>query len=332
MRALLTLGILLAAARAAGDPFPITYLVDYKTFKANAAAHQPLTLSFYSDPLCATSIGDIATTVDDDTLVWERVARVPVKKAKPKPPAVAVLRGTVDLAGPTSPAVYLRAAGDAILAAGGDCQVQTGATLGPIGPAGATGATGADGPEGATGATGADGPTGETGAAGARGATGSNGVTGPTGLLGATGPAGPPGPTGPNGVVATHAWGGDVSDAIAGEATSYVFAGPTATVTLAAGQSVAGVASAVLGFVSRPTAQPIRYSLCYQPSSGGAITPASNPTLPSAEAANQSASFTAVGAFSPGAGEWLIGFCVLNDEDWALDDNDKVNGWVQVTD
>jgi hypothetical protein len=332
MRTLLALGMLLAAARAPADPFPISNLVDYKTFKTNAASDQPLTLSFYSDPLCATSIGEIATTVDDPTLVWERVARVPVKKAKPKPPAVAVLRGAVDLTGPTSPAVYLRVAGDAILAAGNDCQVQTGSTLGPMGPAGATGATGATGPEGAPGATGPEGAQGATGPEGARGETGSDGVAGVTGPQGPAGPTGPTGPVGPNGVVSTHAWGGDISDAIAGEATGYVFAGPTVTVTLTAGQTVSGVAGAVLGFVDRPGPQPISYTLCYQPESGGAITPASNPTVPTAEAANLSASFSAVGAFSPGAGEWLIGFCVLNGGLWALDDNDRVNGWIQVTD
>jgi hypothetical protein len=255
-----------------------------------------------------------------------------VKKAKPKPPAVAVLRGAVDLSGPASPAIYLRVSGDAILPAGGECQVQTGGTLGPMGPAGATGATGASGPVGPPGATGADGPAGAPGADGAHGATGTDGVTGATGPPGATGPAGPPGPTGPNGVVSTHSWGGDVSDAIAGDATDYVFAGPTVTVTLAAGQTVAGVADAVLGFVAIPSPQAISYTLCFEPSSGGAVTPASNPTVPTAEAFNQNASFSASAAFSPGQGEWRIGFCVLNDGSSALDDNDRVNGWIQVSD
>jgi hypothetical protein len=332
IRPLLALGTLLAAASAAADPFSITYLVDYKAFKANAAAGQPLTLSFYSDAACTTSIGDVATTVDDATLVWERVARVPVKKAKPKPPAVAVLRGAVDLTGGSSPAIYLRVTGDAILAAGGECQVQTGGGLGPMGPAGATGATGATGAEGAAGASGADGATGATGPTGARGDTGPKGITGPTGIPGPSGPAGPMGPPGPDGVVSTHAWGGDISDALAGSATDFVFAGPTVTVTLAAGQSVAGVADAVLGYVDQPQPIPISYTLCYQPTSGGALAPASNPTIPNAEASNQSASFSAVAAFSPGAGEWRVGFCVLNEDDATLDDNGRVNGWIQVTD
>jgi hypothetical protein len=331
IRTLLTLGTLLAAASAAADPLPITYLVDYKTFKANAAAGQPLTLSFYSDAACTASIGDVATTVDDATLVWERVVRVPVKKAKPKPPAVAVLRGAVDLTGGSSPAIYLRVTGDAVLAAGGECQVQTGGGLGPMGPAGATGATGSPGAEGAAGATGAVGATGATGPTGARGDTGPKGVTGTTGLPGPTGPAGPAGPPGPDGVVSTHTWGGDIS-AIAGGASDFVFAGPTVTVTLTTGQSVAGVADAVLGYVDQPQPIPISYTLCYQPTSGGAVTPASNPTIPTAEASNQSASFSAAAAFSPGAGEWRFGFCVLNEDGAALDDNDRVNGWIQVTD
>ena len=112
----------------------------------------------------------------------------------------------------------------------------------------------------------------------------------------------------------------------------FVFAGPTVTVTLAAGQTVSGVAAAVLGFVDRPGPQPISYTLCYQPEAGGAVTPASNPAVPTAEAANLSASFSAAGAFSPGAGEWRIGFCVRNGGLWTLDDNDRVSGWIQVTD
>ena len=83
--------------------------------------------------------------------------------------------------------------------------------------------------------------------------------------------------------------------------------------------------------MSSPTPQPISYTLCYQPSAGGAVTPVSNGPA-TAEAATQSASFSAAGAFSPGAGEWLIGFCVLNYGPSTLDDNDQVRGWVQVTD
>src|SRR5262245_50290685 len=134
MRAILTLGLVLLAAPAAADPFPVTYLVDYKTFKAHAAADQPLTLAFFSDSACTAAIGTIATTTDDPTLVWERIVRVPVKKVKPKPPAVAALRGSVDLTGPGAAAIYLHVSGAAILAAGGECQVQTGATLGAVGP------------------------------------------------------------------------------------------------------------------------------------------------------------------------------------------------------
>jgi hypothetical protein len=210
---------------------------------------------------------------------------------------------------------------------------------GPAGPAGAMGATGAMGPmgpqgiPGATGATGATGPAGPSGPQGSQGVAGPQGATGATGAIGATGPAGPVGPTGPAGpssIAATMTFSGAVP-AVA-SSTLYVFAGPTASVTITATQRLTGSASGVMG-LSSGGPQRVDVGMCYQLGTGAVtnfIDPTHYMTVPMpAEQRLYSASATVV----PGtAGTYKVGLCVRNQHgSIAIDNNDYMNGFVQVT-
>jgi hypothetical protein len=346
MRTSFMLGLLLLAAPAAAEPFPVHYLVDYKAFKATAALGQPLLLRFYSDAACTASIGEIATTADDASLVWERIARVPVKGVKPKPAQVAVLRTAVDLTGSHSP-LYLVVEGDAIQPSGGACQVQTGSARGPVGPEGpvgatgaigATGATGPDGPMGDTGVqgpVGPTGPTGPTGAAGATGGTGPTGAIGPSGQTGSVGPTGPVGNTGAQGqtgagIGSTAPFQGPANVNIAGNATAYVWAGPIASATVPAFQKLVGAGVAALGLASGT--QSFRVAMCYRLPPAGLISPFTSQEITVTGSATRTLYAAAGSVTLSTGGSYEAGLCVKNDGGaTALTNNDYVNGWVQVT-
>jgi hypothetical protein len=117
--------------------------------------------------------------------------------------------------------------------------------------------------------------------------------------------------------------------AIAGSQSAFGFAGPQATVTTAAGQALVGSASLVLGTLA--DVAHFRYTLCYQPSSGGAIS-TFPPGLNWQEGAVSTlqTSFSTNAAVVPGAGAWKVGACVYNFGSHALDGNDVVSGWVQI--
>jgi hypothetical protein len=214
---------------------------------------------------------------------------------------------------------------------------------GPAGPAGAPGATGPQGgmgpqgvpgqpgPAGATGATGATGAAGPTGQQGPQGAQGPQGPTGSIGATGATGAAGPAGPAGPSGIAATVTFSGAIQ-AIAGSGTVYVFAGPTAVVTITASQRLTGSAFGVMGLTTGGP-QRIDIGMCYQLGAGAVlnfIDPTHYVTVPMpAEQRMYTASATVV----PGtAGTYTVGLCVRNQHGAiAIDNNDYMNGFVQVT-
>jgi len=206
---------------------------------------------------------------------------------------------------------------------------------GPTGPTGAAGATGATGPAGAAGPTGAGGPTGAagpTGATGSNGATGSAGATGATGsrgLTGSTGPKGPTGqtgPTGPTGVVGTGTLDGGIAPAIASGSNAYVFVGPTLNAVTTSGQRLVGSAVALLGSSGGTN---MWYGLCYRPAGGGTLLNwVGIDFLDAAVGARQP--YPVAASVAPGAGTWTVGFCVRNYGASNLDDNNWVNGWVEV--
>ena len=247
----------------------------------------------------------------------------PVGPAGPKGDPGASVAGPVGPTGPTGIAGPQGTKGDP--GAQGP-QGPTGAT-GTPGPAGATGATGA------TGAAGSPGPTGSQGPQGVAGALGPQGATGATGATGAAGPSGPTGPTGPSGIAATVSFSGAIQAISGATGAPYVFAGPTASVTITAVQRLTGSGFGVFGLTSGGP-QFVDLGMCYQLGAGvvtNFIGSAHYATVPvPAERRVYASSATVV----PGtAGTYTVGFCVRNQHGTiAIDNNDYMNGYVQVTD
>lgn len=180
--------------------------------------------------------------------------------------------------------------------------------MGPIGATGATGATGAIGPVGPAGATGA------------------------TGAVGPQGPAGAAGPAGASGIVATATLSGFAGNSIAGNATAYVFVGPTVQVTTTATQRLTGAAEAPLGLAAGSAATTGNVGLCYRSSvAGSTITNFVGGSYSIHRFVAGREAYPAAGTVVPGAGTYTVGFCVLNVGATAITDNDFVNGYVQVT-
>lgn len=200
---------------------------------------------------------------------------------------------------------------------------------GSAGPQGATGPQGPQGPQGATGAAGPQGPAGPQGATGPQGAAGATGAQGPQGVQGPAGATGAQGPQGATGVVSMHSFAGLIPS-IAASSTTYIFAGPTTTVTISAGQKIVGAATAPLATISGIATAKI--GLCYAP-----ISTPSNLTNfvgfsfseVQIDITKDTYSATAtVSGLSPGT--YLVGFGVFNSGLVAISNNDYVNGWVMV--
>ena len=119
-------------------------------------------------------------------------------------------------------------------------------------------------------------------------------------------------------------------DNIAGNSIVYVFAGPTAAVTIATGQRLTGSASAVLARGATNTGA-ADIGLCYQPSSGGTVINFSGINYLSPNVGSTKQPYAVSYGINPGAGSYNVGFCVRNTSASALSNNDFVNGWVMVT-
>lgn len=172
------------------------------------------------------------------------------------------------------------------------------------------------------------GPQGPTGAQGPAGPAGPQGLTGPQG---GTGPQGPQGPQGPAGGAATVIpFNGFAGNNIVGGATAYVFAGPTVSVTITAGQKIVAVASAPLATVTGTTTGEI--GICY------AVPPLNSPIInfvggsySVVEFTTTRNTYTASATISGlAAGTYTVGFGVKNTGAAILNDNDYLNGWVMV--
>ncbi len=141
------------------------------------------------------------------------------------------------------------------------------------------------------------------------------------------------GQQGPSGVVATSILSGAV-EPIASSAAEFVFAGPTATVTTTDTQRITGVAGAPLGTTAAEGAASFLYDLCYRPAgSADLLVGFAGPNSSAGQVGTSTGRlpFLAAGSVIPGAGDWEVGFCVVNSGAFALDSNDFVNGWVMVT-
>jgi hypothetical protein len=167
--------------------------------------------------------------------------------------------------------------------------------------------------------TGPAGPTGAKGATGANGANGANGAPGATGATGATG------------FVQQGAWAGSVSP-IPGSGTSFVFAGPTTSLTTTAAQNISATGSAALGTSATTTG--IRLAICKQASGAGPLTllnPAPGSAYEVVTVTTTRIPFAAAAAGAPGAGTWTVGICVMTTGAQAVDSNDYSIGYAFVT-
>jgi hypothetical protein len=121
-----------------------------------------------------------------------------------------------------------------------------------------------------------------------------------------------------------------VVTAIAGNSSKYVFAGPTTSVIIEAGDRLTGVASAPLGLMAgRP--QTADLGLCYQQGSG---------TITNFVGANFSAHFFSTtretytassSVVPPQAGAYTVGLCIRNNGNNPINNNNFVNGWIMVS-
>ena len=224
-------------------------------------------------------------------------------------------------------------------------------TAGAQGPKGDPGATGAQGPKGdpgaqglqgnpgSPGATGATGATGASGSPGPQGAQGNQGIQGPTGpqgpggATGATGNTGPTGPTGPSGIAATLSFAGSVPSITGSTTAGYVFAGPTASVTITAAQRLTGSAFAAMGLASGTVTQSADIGMCYQLGSGTITNFVGGALYVTVPVSPERRSYPASATVVPGiAGTYNVGMCVRNDVGTiAISNNDFMNGFVQVT-
>lgn len=203
---------------------------------------------------------------------------------------------------------------------------------GPGGPRGETGAKGdpgatAVGPAGQTGARGADGPAGNAGADGAQGADGAVGATGQPGPIGLNGPAGSQGPAG---VVTTARISGFVAATLPQD--DWQFLGGQTVVTTSATQRLTASAMVPIGVltVGAPAPQTIQLDICYQPhAAGGLLTNFSGPVYSIVAVTPVRTAQSVVATIAPGAGTWRVGVCAVTSV--LLDNNDFVNGYVQVT-
>jgi hypothetical protein len=164
------------------------------------------------------------------------------------------------------------------------------------------------------------------------GPSGPSGPAGPGGPEDPEGPIGPIGPAGPanSSIAATLSLAGPVAS-ILGNTGNYVFAGPSAVVTTTTTpQRVTGSASASLG-LNAGSPQLGDVGMCYQPSSGGTVTnfygASFSTNLFTVDRANYATSATKLLAL----GNWNIGMCVRNNSAATINNNNYLNGWVQVT-
>jgi hypothetical protein len=161
-----------------------------------------------------------------------------------------------------------------------------------------------------------------SGPAGPKGAPGAQGDPGEPGTPGLTGE------TGPSGVVSTTTFAGPIETTTTSSA--YEFAGPQAGVTTVGSQRLTGAAMVPIGLNSGGPSI-VNLGLCYQSSSGGLLTSFSG-NYSVVEVSTVRVSQSVAESVIPGPGTWNVGACVKTEtSDVTLNDNDFVNGWVQVT-
>jgi hypothetical protein len=214
--------------------------------------------------------------------------------------------------------------------AGGSGRPGAPGPAGPRGEPGASAAKGDPGTAGAVGPAGPAGPAGPDGHAGADGAAGSGGAAGAAGPTGPMGPNGPAGAQGPAGMVTTARLSGFVAVTLPQDA--FQFLGGQAVVTTSSTQRLTASAMVPIGMLpgGAPGPQTIQLDICYQPNAaGGSLTNFSGPTYSIVAVTPVRTAQAVVATVVPGAGTWRVGVCAVTAV--TLDNNDFVNGYVQVT-
>jgi hypothetical protein len=192
---------------------------------------------------------------------------------------------------------------------------------GPAGPTGEKGEKGDKGDPGTPGAPGAPGATGTNGAKGDKGDPGTPGTNGTNGMNGTNGT------NGTSGVVATQKVSGFIS-AITPADGVWQFLGNQATVTTTA-VTQRLTASMMVPLATTDAPNTIKLDVCYQLSSGGPINPFSGGAFSLVAITQTRVAQAVAGTIVPGTGTWKVGACAQTPI--ALDNNDFVNGYVQVT-
>jgi hypothetical protein len=128
--------------------------------------------------------------------------------------------------------------------------------------------------------------------------------------------------------VSTGAFSGSIGIVPAGRVNApFRFLGPTAQVATATGQRITATASGVIGTHTAGNPQ-TDVIICRQATTGGDLTTVGI-FLTFSLISGLPQLVSAAGSAVPGAGTWQVGLCGRGDA--ALDFNDFVSGWVQVT-
>jgi hypothetical protein len=130
-------------------------------------------------------------------------------------------------------------------------------------------------------------------------------------------------------VVATFSLAGSIALSIPGGSGSYVFAGPTASITVTANQRLTGAATLPIGLASGAE-QTVDIGLCFQ-IGAAPITNFAAGNYSTQRVATGRRSYGASATTTLAAGTYLVGACVRNTGAGAINDNDFVNGWITVT-
>jgi hypothetical protein len=187
------------------------------------------------------------------------------------------------------------------------------------------------GGSGGVGVPGPQGPKGETGDAGPAGPEGPEGAQGPEGPQGPKGDPGDSSESGPGSILTTVALAGPVASII-GNSGNYVFLGAFAEVTTSEDHPrVTGAASAVLGLITGAPPQNSDVGLCHAPGAGGLLTNFFGSQFQTNyfTTTRQTYATAATKVLPPGT--YRVGMCLRNNGQSTMNNNNNVQGWVQVT-
>jgi hypothetical protein len=165
----------------------------------------------------------------------------------------------------------------------------------------------------------------------ANSAPGPQGIQGSQGETGQTGPTGSQGPIGATGIVSIVSFSGAISS-IAPNAPAYVFAGPTATITITSStQRITAVANAPVGLGTGGPAS-VQIDICYQAITSGTISGISGTNYSIVNVTTNRFSYGCAATITGlPQGTYRVGFGVRNTSPNPINNNDFVNGWVMVT-